>query len=385
MKKRIVIMSALSISLMGCQTMLEPKIEDSLPSVRPNEIAFYAKSESATKAFAEANETSLQSGWNCAALVNGTDVMFNTALTYESGVYRVSGKTYYYPANGTMDFYGCWPTSCEINSSTKTISYSQNPDTDLVVAKATGVAAQDVAVPMSFSHALSQVVVQCKAADANSDYKLKAIYLKAPQGGTYSFVTDEWSSLDAASEYTLFTNAGKALTTELQPAVNASTFLPGTVSLRVVWDCYNTGTSIVNGSYDREVSVTLTQGMKSTLNLTLPNEDAKEITLTVSVDGWSNESKDVNMGGVLISFEILGLGSGTYTALEGMTWGEFVESKYNTKGFIIYNEFVTNTNKNSQLSTYKDSNGEPTGQVVQYSTDIIQNGWMYMMEPGYLD
>ena len=262
-RKKLFITAAAFAAIVGCNKIENLQPEDYKYTLEPNEIAFRASSVD-TKAFSEATATSLQSGWNCLALTSDGTTLFNTALTYEAPIYRVSGKTYYYPLGKTMDFYGCYPTSLAIDAGTKSIAYSQNPDTDLIVAKQTGVSAQSEAVSMDFSHALSQVDMKVKGSDTKADYFLKNLYLSTPANGTYVFADDEWTSLGTVTEYSYYTNAGASVSTSSYQAFGGPmSFIPGTAKLRAVWECRNKGEATVIGSYDVTVDVTLRERGKA--------------------------------------------------------------------------------------------------------------------------
>lgn len=71
-------------------------------------------------------------------------------------------------------------------------------------------------------------------------------------------------------------------------------------------------------------------------------------------------------GETLISFTI---GSTTYQAVDGMTWGEWVESEYNTGGFYTNNGKVHSSGNNVVA---EGSLG--TGDAVGIGEEIIPNG-----------
>ena len=78
-------------------------------------------------------------------------------------------------------------------------------------------------------------------------------------------------------------------------------------------------------------------------------------------------------GNKLITFTIDGT---TYQAIDGMTWGEWVNSKYNTIGAYIQNEFI--------YAEDKDNNGHidtsPSGSesIPKFTTKIISDGTYYI-------
>lgn len=75
-------------------------------------------------------------------------------------------------------------------------------------------------------------------------------------------------------------------------------------------------------------------------------------------------------GNKLITFTIAGT---TYQAIDGMTWGEWVDSEYNTGGFYIYNEFICwRTN-----ITHVDIDPFGSSNFPTPTTKIISDGTYY--------
>ena len=64
--------------------------------------------------------------------------------------------------------------------------------------------------------------------------------------------------------------------------------------------------------------------------------------------------------GNLITFTIDGI---EYQAEEGMTWGEWVNSKYNIDGYLNYNRLITNSSVSRNVTI-------PSGGSV-FSTEVI--------------
>lgn len=250
-----------------------------------------------TKGFEEATISSLQNGWKCAAILPVTKstgtVLFNETLSYEDGVYKVPGQTYYFPAEGTIDFYGCWPASLTIRNGI--ISYYQNPETDLITAKKTNVTSQGSAVQMTFSHALTQVELKCQGQDENVDYYLKGIYITAPESADYNINTGSWIYDGTTKEHEYFSSTGTSISvTEMQEIGSAMSFIPkNSTIIKVNWECKNKGTDSTVGTYMQSISTSFSQGMRTTVNLMLPNKDAAEIDFSISVNPWNNENKDL--------------------------------------------------------------------------------------------
>lgn len=302
MKKTFRTILALSAGVMALASCT--KIGDAICAFSgSNEIRFGSNGvRIGTRAFVETDDSRLQAGgFKVAAVIDADNsVMFNSAVAYNStdAVYRVSGGSYYFPTEGTMSFYGVYPASqaIAVSDGVATLAYTQNSDTDLVAAKATGVARQSTAVLMTFDHLLSQVSIKAQGENTGVDYKLKSVKITDANGGTYSFADDSWTPGSTTAEYTVYSNAtGMAVSTSGKTDVgSAMSFVPGTVSLNVVWECYNKGTAVLVSSNDQSVSVTIEKGKHSTLNLTLPS-NSSELTFVTSVSGWVKDNQNIEV------------------------------------------------------------------------------------------
>lgn len=300
-KSSIILAMALSLcSLVSCNKLsatLETPYE-----AHEGEIYFGSKGLAiTTKALTETTDASLKAnGFNTAVCIDNTshDLMFNEKVTFDSGIWKVSGKTFYYPAGATISAYAVYPASRAITltSGVATVAYAQNAAEDLVTASAVNISRQATAIQLDFEHVLSQVKVNCKGVDTNADYVLKTIEFIAPASGTYKFADGAWANLGTATAYTYYSNAGAAVSTSAMQAFGASmTFLPSPVTIRAVWDCKNKVDHTIVGSYDQSVTATLSAGKCSTFNLSLPNAAAEEITFTVNVGQWNNEEQNITM------------------------------------------------------------------------------------------
>lgn len=254
-----------------------------------------------TKAVTESDDSKLQAnGFNVAVCIDNaaSNVMFNKKVTYESGIWKVSGATYYYPFDDTISAYAVYPTSETVttDASGASIAYTQDARKDLVAASETNIARQSAAVNLSFRHILAQVKVKCQGSDPNADYVLKTIELKAPCGGTYLFSNDSWTELGDATSYTYYNNVGESVSTsEMQSFGESMTFIPSTVDIRAVWYCKNKIDRTVVGTYDQSVEVKLSAGNLSTLKLKLPNSNAREIDFSVNVEPWDTDEQELEM------------------------------------------------------------------------------------------
>lgn len=276
-----------------------------------------------TRAVAEARMDILETeGFNAAVVLNQNhNVMFNSALTYDNGVYNVAGQTYYYPATGTISAYGVHPMvhSIEVSDGVATLDYAHDPDEDLITAAAIGVSKQPYATHMSFKHVLSMLSFQLKGQDTNADYTLNCIEVTAPDGGVYRFNDDTWTNLGDDMAYSVYSGGGEIVSTSAyQPFGETMTFIPGHIILRVAWDCRKKLDGLLDGSYDQIVPVTITPGEHSIIKVTLPNSSVNEIKFTVSVVPWvrRNEEIEMDFNNKALDMVDLGLPSG----LKWATW-----------------------------------------------------------------
>lgn len=294
MKKYFLFMAAASVMLASCQKSLNDV--ESGREIRMD--ATTMKFD--TKAFAEATNTTLQTGGFKAAAVIDADnsVMFNKAMTYNStaGCYGISGEHYYFPNQGTMSFYGIYPADEVIavaSDGKATLAYAHNSDDDLIGAVRKNVASQSEAVVMDFKHLLSQLSISAKTDDANLVCKLYSITINDVNGGTYSFADDSWTLSENDSAYVFFNStAGQAVTTTAAAAGSAMSFMPGEVTLNAKWKCYNKiGEQLVSDN-DETIPVTLTKGKHTAITLLLP-ANSTEMKLSSSVGAWVSDPQEL--------------------------------------------------------------------------------------------
>ena len=254
-----------------------------------------------SKSFVETTNSLLQANGFKAAVVVDSDssVMFNTSVVYDNtdAVYRVPDEHYYYPSEGTVSIYGVYPSSeiISVSSGEATVTYAQNPDEDLVGAKAVAVERQSTPVLMEFEHLLSQVTMTVKTDNPNIACKLYSITLTDADGGVYSFTDDSWVLNETKGDYQFFNSSeGESVATDKSDVGEAMSFMPGKVDLDVKWKCFNrVGNDLVSEN-DQTVSVELVKGKHSTLNLTLPS-NSSEITLVTTIDPWIEVERDIEV------------------------------------------------------------------------------------------
>ncbi len=271
--------------------------EESPVYVPDNVIAFGLKGLDITKAVTESTASLLQTnGFNVAAVTSANATLFNALASYDSdNLYYKTAATYYWPTSGTMNFYACYPTTQAVTvaDGVATLAYTQEKTTDLIAAKVTEAAKSSTPVALTFNHVLSQVLLTAKGAvDDDLTYKVTAVTITSPTTGTYKYADGTWTSGST-------TAATSVLSTSTDVTATASSIgdvisvIPGSVTVSVTYTVYSD--SIALATYTKAATTSVTMGKKSTLNLTLPFDDATPITFTVTVSEWGTESQNVTL------------------------------------------------------------------------------------------
>lgn len=219
-------------------------------------------------------------------------------------------------------------------------SFAANDERDIIFSRAWDVEAQGNAQNMAFYHGSSQLAFTALGADANVTYKLHYLGAVAPKSGEFFFDDDfvytadatpvpytfgSWTrsnelsnvyATDAASSnyvesvwcnkafnIAVGSNLGDDISTSSATAITGSySFIPGNVQLKVEWSCWKDDVCV--GHYTRYTAgvsgkvgtpIALAQGKRTTVNLTLPNDEAAQIKFTISVAAWQDASQDVTM------------------------------------------------------------------------------------------
>lgn len=295
MKKLLLFVAAAAVMLTSCQKSLNEN-ESVLREIQLGLSAI----EYETKAFVESTNGILQSnGFKAAAVIDADNsTIFNKAVTYNNGVYSVSGEHYYFPNEGTVSFYGVYPADEVIaiaDDGKASVAYVHNSDDDLIGAKKSGVASQSDAVALEFTHLLSQISINVKTDDANVICKLYSITISDADGGTYSFSDDSWTLSETKADYAFFVKTdGQAVTTTAAAVGSAMSFMPGKVTLNAKWKCYNSVGDQLISDNDETIPVTLTRGNHTAISLLLP-ANSTEMKLSTSVGAWINDLQELKV------------------------------------------------------------------------------------------
>ena len=293
MKKLLLFVAAAAVMMTSCQKSLNEN-ESVLREIQLGLSAIKYE----TKAFVESTNGILQSnGFKAAAVIDADNsTIFNKAVTYNNGVYSVSGEHYYFPNEGTVSFYGVYPADEVIaiaDDGKASVAYVHNSDDDLIGAKKSGVASQSDAVALEFTHLLSQISINVKTDDANVICKLYSITISDADGGTYSFSDDSWTLSETKADYAFFVKTdGQAVTTTAAAVGSAMSFMPGDITLNAKWKCYNSVGDQLISDNDETIPVTLTKGKHTAITLLLP-ANSTEMKLSTSVGAWINDPQEL--------------------------------------------------------------------------------------------
>lgn len=303
MKKTVLILSSL-LCLAACNKNLSPELT---PAGENDVIVFGVEGvavDMATKAVIESTAAQLQTnGFNVAGVTSNNATIFNAKATWVAQKsYYTTATPYYYPVSGTTNFYAVYPTSqaVSISAGVATVEYTNDNNTDLVAAKATGVSkpATATSVALAFDHILSQVSITAKGKTEGLDYAIKSIKITSPASGTYKYADNSWTL--GATSSVVYHATETTVGTEATAIGVAQTKIPSNVTITVEYDVLQGGVvlaSYAGAAAKTSSAVSVAQGKKSTINLTLPysNADDAQITFTVTVNPWGEESHDVEL------------------------------------------------------------------------------------------
>ena len=255
--------------------------------------------------------------YNASASLPGSSAYFTDLTATKRASFWEPSSNEYWPLEGRLDFHAFSPASASgvsissdgVTATGYTITSEQQMTTDLCYASAVvpDCDAHPAAVPMAFSHALTQVVVRVKAADYYSNVSLALTSLSL--NGICSvgdFAEGSWSNLTSAHNYIL-SSATTPLTYDEndEPEIKevcAYLFIPQELGVNAT---LNVGYSIVQNISDTEytlenppVSVKLNNnisqweaGKKYIYTLTIGMNNV--ITFTASAVGWQEENEDI--------------------------------------------------------------------------------------------
>ena len=189
-------------------------------------ITFAPVASKPTKAIIEGTDYPVDVPFAVSAFYNGSAPYFRNITPTKASTYWETASPEYWPLNGQLDFHAYSPATATgvtlsaigVSATGYTITTSEQMTTDLCYASytVTNCAAHPDAVPLTFSHALSQVVFRVKAADyySNLTNTITLSLNSLSMEGIYSvgdFSNGAWSNHSGAHTYNI-SSATTALT-----------------------------------------------------------------------------------------------------------------------------------------------------------------------------
>lgn len=267
-------------------------------------IAFGLEGVGVSKAVHETTVSEIAAnGFNVAGVMSEGMVFFNEkAIKDEDGIYRTS-TDYYYPMEDAISFFAVYPLERQvvfINGS-PCVQYDSplGFDEDLVLASRKNVTMNPSVVGLTFRHVLSQLKFTFIGSDTNADYILKSLTVLCRKKGTCDF-DGVWTP-DAETAELSFISSEIAVPTNMKLSLEESkSCIPTVIQVCCEWETYQNG--VKTATYSRSTpdldsadAIVMEQGKRNTINLVLPNEQAKEIVFTVTVNPWDEDAKDIIM------------------------------------------------------------------------------------------
>ena len=267
--------------------------------------------------YPEGESFAVSAFYNASAASPGSSAYFTNLIASKGITYWETSSSEYWPLAGRLDFYAYSPNTAAgvtigsggVTATGYSITTAQQMTTDLCYASATvtDCAEHPSAVPLAFSHALSQVVFRVKAADYYSNVSLALDSLSL--NGIYSvgdFNNGEWTNQDSARTYTLSsTNTALTYDGNNEPEtidLCAYLFIPQELSpsatlnvgYNIVQNISGTDYTLENKPVSVNLSNTITEweaGKKYIYTLTIGMNNV--ITFTASAVGWQEENEEI--------------------------------------------------------------------------------------------
>ena len=261
-----------------------------------NSISFEPVSSKPTKAIISGTEYPTTESFVVSAYHNGTAAYFEgLTASYQSAISLWETSTpEYWPLAGSLTFNAYSPASVSgltidasgVSATGYTVRTTEQMTTDLCYGSATvaDCSAHPDAVPLVFSHALSQVVFRVKAAGYYPNIALKLNSLSL--GNIYSvgdFSIDTWSNLSSKQDYTISDTPITTTYTGEEPdvtVISAYLFLPQTIAVDAT---LNVGYSITQTVSGTDYTVDNPPVMLNLANSISEWESGKKYIFTINI------------------------------------------------------------------------------------------------------
>lgn len=271
-----------------------------LPVAEDNVIRFtdYVPEYPNTKAYAERTITDIrQDGFNVACITQDGTTVFNEKAAWDNAanVYVTTKGRYYFPNGKTVTFSAVYPASqaIAVNEGATSLSYTHNPDTDLLAAYRAGVAKQSTSVELAFDHVLSLVRFKVAGKDSAVKYKVRSISFTVPGTGVYTYANGTWAPSGSAA---VAAYSGTLALDGVTEVPGAWTMIPSESIVTVAWETWSADGSTLIAEYNESKTMgTLLKGEDNTVTIMLSNKNADAMTLTVTVNPWSSKDTSIEI------------------------------------------------------------------------------------------
>lgn len=295
MKKIFYLMAAFA-ALSSCTKDEKPGNNNSAAS----QYAISFVNASSTKTYSENTATEVQTnGFGVACVTSEGENLFIEKASWnsEKSSYFPENGPWFYPSDGTVSFYGVYPSSQTLSFSENGINlnYSQDPSEDLLAVRKTGVSATASPVALSFDHILSLIHFAVVSDDDSALYKVKFISIEVPAAGIFDYGNYDWILVDGMKTESCF--EGDLEVDGRVDIPSALSFIPCNPDITLKWDVYSPDGATLVASHEetRELDTALQMGEDCTVTLRFAGNDAKEMALSIEVKPWTQSDREMEL------------------------------------------------------------------------------------------
>lgn len=288
---------------------------------RNDSISFKPVAAKATKTIISGTEYPTSESFVVSAFHNGTDAYFEDLTASHGSTYWETSPAQYWPLNGSLTFRAYSPASAGltidsdgVSVSDYTVQTAAQQTTDLCYASATvaDCSQHPDSVPLTFSHALTQVVFRVKAAEYyNTNAQTVSLAVTSMSiGGVFSIgdllSSGTWDNLNSLYTYSLSSSSTPLTydadhlpeTTVISSALYIPQELSGVATLNVgysiVQETNTTTYTLTNPPVSIPLAGTITEwlpGKKYIYTITIGMNNV--ITFTASAVNWLEENEEI--------------------------------------------------------------------------------------------
>lgn len=292
--KKIFYLLAAFAALSSC-TKAEGPTDNHL-AVSQYEISFV--NATSTKAYSENTVTAIQAeGFGVACVTSEGENLFIEKAEWSSdkSSYFPANGPWFYPSEGTVAFYGTYPSSQSLVFSEDglRLSYAQNPSEDLLAVKKTGIAATASPVALSFDHILSLIRFVAVSDKDDEVYKITSISINVPSAGEFAFGDYGWVHADETKTEICFEGVLEVDGTVDIPS--AVTMIPCNPEITLKWEVYSPDGATLVASHEetRSLDEALEMGEECTVTMRFSGSEPREMAVSIEVKPWTETDKEL--------------------------------------------------------------------------------------------